>query len=129
MSLRGFETKIDVARVAMFDQPRRIIFATGATEQFLGAEATRQGGKKVVVVTDKGVRKAGMADAATELLKKEHLDVIVYDEIAAEPNAESVRAAVEFGREGKFDIVVGVGGGAPEKTHDREHDRLDASTL
>ena len=112
MSLKGFETKIDVARVAMFDQPRRIIFATGATEQFLGTEALRLGGKKALVVTDKGVRKAGMADAATELLRKGNLDVIVYDEIAAEPTAESVRAAVEFGREGKFDIVVGVGGGA-----------------
>jgi alcohol dehydrogenase class IV len=112
MSLRGFETKINVARVAMFDQPRRIIFATGATEQFLGAEAIRLGGKKVVVVTDKGVKKAGMADTATELLKKEHLDVTVYDEIAAEPTAQSVRAAVKFGREGKYDLIVGVGGGA-----------------
>jgi alcohol dehydrogenase class IV len=112
MSLRGFETKINVARVAMFDQPRRIIFATGATEQFLGAEAIRLGGKKVVVVTDKGVKKAGMADTATELLKKEHLDVTVYDEIAAEPTAQSVRAAVKFGREGRFDLIVGVGGGA-----------------
>jgi len=112
MSLRGFETKINVARVAMFDQPRRIIFATGATEQFLGAEAIRLGGKKVVVVTDKGVKKAGMADTATELLKKEHLDVTVYDEIAAEPTTQSVKAAVKFGREGKFDLIVGVGGGA-----------------
>ena len=112
MSLRGFETKINVARVAMFDQPRRIIFATGATEQFLGAEAIRLGGKKVVVVTDKGVKKAGMADTATELLKKEHLDVTVYDEIAAEPTAQSERAAVKFGREGRFDLIVGVGGGA-----------------
>jgi len=112
MSLRGFETKINVARIAMFDQPRRIIFATGATEQFLGTEAIRLGGEKIIVVTDKGVKKAGMADTVTELLKKEKLDVTVYDEIAAEPTAQSVRAAVKHGREGKFDIVVGVGGGA-----------------
>jgi alcohol dehydrogenase class IV len=112
MSLKGFETKINIARVAMFDQPKRIIFATGAAEQFLSSEAMRLGGEKVVVVTDRGVKKAGMADAATDLLKKEHLDVTVYDEIAAEPNAQSVRAAVEFGRENRFDLVVGVGGGA-----------------
>jgi len=112
MSLKGFETKINVARVAMFDQPKRIIFATGATEQFLGTEATRLGGRKVVVVTDKGVRKAGMSDTVADLLKKEHLDVTVYDEIAAEPTVQSVRAAAKFGREGKFDLVVGVGGGA-----------------
>lgn len=112
LSLKGFETRINVARVAMFDQPKRIIFATGATQQFLGAEAVRLGGKKVVVVTDKGVKKAGMADTITGLLKKEHLDVTLYDDIAAEPTAQSVRSAVKFGREGKFDLIVGVGGGA-----------------
>lgn len=102
-----------IARIAMFDQPRRIIFATGAVEQFLGAEAKRLGGKNVVVVTDKGVRKAGMADTAADLLKKQkNFDVSIYDEISAEPSAESIRVAVEFGREGKYDLVVGIGGGA-----------------
>lgn len=91
MSLRGYETKLKVARVAMFDQPKRIIFATGATEQFLGTEAARLAGKKVVVVTDKGVKKAGMVDTVTGLLEKEHLEVKVYDDIVAEPTAQSVR--------------------------------------
>ena len=112
MSLKGFETKISIAKVAMFDQPKRIIFATGAIEQFLGAEAVRLGGKKVAVVTDKGVKKAGMADMVTGLLEKEHLEVKTYDDIDAEPTAQSTRSAVKFGREGKFDLVVGVGGGA-----------------
>jgi alcohol dehydrogenase len=112
MSLKGFETKLNVARVAMFDQPKRIIFAIGATEQYLGSEAVRLAGKKTLVVTDKGVKKAGMADTVVDLIKKEHLDVTLYDNIAAEPTAESVRAAVKFGREGKYDLVVGIGGGA-----------------
>jgi len=111
MSLRGFETKMDVARVAIFDQPRRIIFATGAVEQYLATEARRLGGKNALVVTDKGVRKAGMADTVLDLLKKE-IQVSLYDEIMGEPTAESIRAAVEFAREGKYELIVGVGGGA-----------------
>ena len=111
MSLRGFETKMDVARVAIFDQPRRIIFATGAVEQYLAAEAKRLGGENALVVTDKGVRQAGMADTVVDLLKKE-IQVSLYDEIMGEPTAESIRAAVEFARERKHEIVVGVGGGA-----------------
>jgi len=110
--LKGFETKIDVARVASFDQPRRIILATGAVEQFLGAEVKRLGGKNVVIVTDKGVRRAGIADAAVDLLKRQNLNVSVYDDISAEPTADSIRASVKFGREGRYDLVVGVGGGA-----------------
>ena len=112
MSLKGFETRINVARVASFDQPKRIIFATGAVQEYLGSEAKRLGGKKIVVVTDKGVRKAGMADTIADLLKKENLGVEIYDEISAEPSADSIRAAVKFTREGKYDLVVGVGGGA-----------------
>ncbi|HUK50964.1 MAG TPA: iron-containing alcohol dehydrogenase [Terriglobales bacterium] len=112
MSLKGFETKLNVARVAMFDQPKRIIFATGAAEQYLGSEAVRLAGKRTLVVTDKGVKKAGMADTVVDLIKKEHLEVTLYDNIAAEPTADSVRAAVQFGREGKYDVVVGIGGGA-----------------
>ena len=80
MSLRGFETKMDVARVAIFDQPRRIIFATGAVEQYLATEARRLGGKNALVVTDKGVRKAGMADTvldveegdSSQLVRRDH---------------------------------------------------------
>jgi len=112
MSLKGFETKLDVARVALFDQPKRIIFAAGAVEQFVGSEAKRLCGTNVVVVTDKGVKKAGMADTVADLLRKENLSVQIYDEIAAEPTAQSIKAAVKSAREGKYDLVVGVGGGA-----------------
>jgi len=112
MSLKGFESRINVARVAFFDQPRRIIFATGAVQEFVGPEAKRLGGKNVLVVTDKGVKKAGMADTVVDLLKKEGLNVDTYDNLTAEPTAESLRAAVKFAREDKFDVVIGVGGGA-----------------
>jgi len=112
MAFRGFEAKIDIARVAAFDQPKRVIFATGAVEQFLTVEAKRLGGKDVVVVTDKGVRRAGIADTAAGLLKGQGLSISVYDEIAGEPTADSIRAAVKFAREGNYDLVVGVGGGA-----------------
>ena len=74
MSLGEFETKMDLARVAIFDQPRRIIFATGAVEKYLVAEVRRLGGKNVLVVTDKGVRKAGLADTVLNLLKEENQD-------------------------------------------------------
>lgn len=101
-----------VARVAAFDQPRRIVFATGAGERFLGAEAKALGCRNALVVTDKGVRKAGMADEVVALLRREGLAVSTYDGISGEPTSESVRAAVSFAREGRYDLAVGVGGGA-----------------
>jgi alcohol dehydrogenase class IV len=112
MSLKGFESKINVARIAMFDQPKRIIFATGAVQEFVGSESKRLGGKDTVVVTDKGVKKAGMADTVSDVLKKSGLSATIYDEISSEPTVESIKAAVKFAREGGYDCVVGVGGGA-----------------
>ena len=74
MSMKGYETKLNVARVSIYDLPRRVIFATGAVHEFVGPETQRLGGKKILVVTDKGVKKAGIADAVVEQLRSSGLD-------------------------------------------------------
>jgi alcohol dehydrogenase class IV len=43
-------------------------------EKYLVAEVRRLGGKNVLVVMDKGVRKAGLADTVLNLLKEENQD-------------------------------------------------------
>ena len=112
MSLKGYETKLNVARICLYDLPRRIIFATGAVQEFVGPETQRLGGKRVLVVTDQGVKKVGIADVVADQLRNRGLDVEIYDQISAEPTSDSIRAAVAFGREVNYDLVVGVGGGA-----------------
>jgi alcohol dehydrogenase len=62
-------------------------------------------------LTDKGVKKAGLVDKIIKLLEKEKLEFEAYTNITGEPTIPSVRKASEFVREGKYDLVIGLGGG------------------
>jgi alcohol dehydrogenase class IV len=100
-----------VARVWGYQGPKKIVIGAGAVDSSVAREAKRFG-SKVILVTDKGVRKAGLVDRVNEQLCKEGLKVDIYDEISGEPTSDVMRKAVAFGRQGKYDVVIGVGGGS-----------------
>ncbi len=68
------------------------------------------GCRRALILTDAGVRKAGLAD----LVKNTLVDfcVGIYDKIPPDPDLESVDAALEKARELKADCIVSVGGGS-----------------
>lgn len=111
MSLKTYETNLSLARISEYQGAKKVIFGTGSVESFIGLEVKRFG-KRVGLITDKGIEKVGIAEKVIDLIKKENVEVDVHNDIASEPNSESVRKAVVFGREGGYDVIVGVGGGA-----------------
>jgi acyl-CoA reductase-like NAD-dependent aldehyde dehydrogenase/alcohol dehydrogenase class IV len=68
------------------------------------------GCRRALILTDPGVRKAGLAD----LVKNALVDfcVGIYDNIPQDPDLESVDAAIDKARELKADCIVSVGGGS-----------------
>jgi len=68
------------------------------------------GCRRAMILTDPGVRKAGLAD----LVKNTLVDfcVGIYDNIPPDPDLESVDGAVDKARELKADCIVSVGGGS-----------------
>jgi acyl-CoA reductase-like NAD-dependent aldehyde dehydrogenase/alcohol dehydrogenase class IV len=68
------------------------------------------GCRRALIVTDRGVKKAGLADLAKNALVD--FCVGVYDKIPADPDLESVDAAAESARELEADCIVSVGGGS-----------------
>jgi len=68
------------------------------------------GCRRAMILTDPGVRKAGLAD----LVKNALVDfcVGIYDNIPQDPDLESVDAATDKARELKADCIVSVGGGS-----------------
>jgi len=68
------------------------------------------GCRRALIVTDPGVRKAGLAD----LVKSALVDfcVGIYDNIPPDPDLESVDGATAMARELKADCIVSVGGGS-----------------
>ena len=92
--------------------PTRILFGEGTVAE-AGPEARRLGGRKALIVTDPGVRGAGLADEVSRALEKAGVVSAVFDAIGTNPTEAEAHAAAKAFTEAKADIVVGVGGGAP----------------
>lgn len=85
-------------------------FGAGAAGE-LGYEAKILGAKRVLVVTDQGVAKAGLVDRVVDPLKAEKIKVEVWDRSEPEPSRESIEEAIKS-VEGRVDLYVGLGGGS-----------------
>ncbi|MFB0501828.1 MAG: iron-containing alcohol dehydrogenase [Candidatus Bathyarchaeia archaeon] len=106
-SLRGVYT---------FSSIEKVRFGVDAVAQ-LGAEAKQLDvDKHCLIITDKGVEKAGLVDKASKPLRKEGFDVEVYSKALPEPTIESVQEAVDSARKTRVDFVVGLGGGSSMDT-------------
>jgi len=98
-------------RTFELQMPTRVIFGIGAVER-VGSEVKRLKAQKVLIVTDPGVLKAGLLDRVRGPLLKEGLEVEVWDEVEPEPSITCVEELLEYSKRGKFDLLVGVGGGS-----------------
>lgn len=70
------------------------------------------GARRVFVVTDPGVRAAGVLDLVTAALQQAQLPVSVYDRVTADSGSALIGEGVEALRASAADLVVGVGGGS-----------------
>lgn len=78
--------------------------------RLLADECARTGITRPLVVTDAGVRAAGVLQPALDALRD--LPVAVFDQTPSNPTEAAVRAAVEVYRQGGCDGLVAVGGGS-----------------
>ena len=86
-----------------------ILIEDGALAQ-LAAECTRVGITRPLIVTDAGVKAAGLLDRALAALPG--WPVTVFDQTPGNPNEAAVRAAVEVYRAGGCDGLIALGGGS-----------------
>jgi acyl-CoA reductase-like NAD-dependent aldehyde dehydrogenase/alcohol dehydrogenase class IV len=68
------------------------------------------GCKRAIILTDPGVRQAGLADLAKNALG--NFCAGIFDKVPADPDLESVDAATDAARDVKADCIVSVGGGS-----------------
>ena len=68
--------------------------------------------RRAMIVTDRGVRGAGLLDPALASLTSAGFAFAVFDGVVADPPEAVVRASVTHAREFGADIVVGLGGGS-----------------
>ena len=95
----------------LFQTTKNILFETGSTRK-LGSILNKEGLKRVLVVTDAGVRKAGIIDDAMQSMKQAGVEAHVFDGVVPDPTEKNATDATELAINHKVDTVVGFGGGS-----------------
>ncbi|WP_415887962.1 alcohol dehydrogenase-like regulatory protein ErcA [Neptuniibacter sp. QD37_6] len=101
----------DISNLRKFVSPE-IIFGSGARCS-VANYAKNFGARKVLVVSDQGVREAGWVKEISDLLLIEEIEHVVFDDVSANPRAEEVMKGAQVYQEHNCNVIVAVGGGSP----------------
>ncbi|NLX41998.1 MAG: iron-containing alcohol dehydrogenase [Chloroflexi bacterium] len=99
----------------LFRQPSFVTYGNGVA-QLVGDEARSLGVTRALLVTDKGVRAAGLVDGILASLAAAGVTTVVYDNVGTNPETTMVEAALALLQENGAEGVVAVGGGSSMDT-------------
>lgn len=105
----------DPRRIYSWEMPARLVFGADAAKQ-VGQQLRGLGGGKALVVTDKGIVKAGLLEGILEALRKAEMPYGVFDEVEPNPSIPCVEKAFALYQAEKCDSLVGLGGGSSMDT-------------
>ncbi|EKF43128.1 iron-containing alcohol dehydrogenase [Nitratireductor indicus C115] len=95
----------------VFNTTKSILFRSGAARE-IDRHAGNLLGERVLLVTDPGLRRLGLAEPAIAALAEAGHEVAVFDAVEADPSVATLMAAVELGRASGATGVLGFGGGS-----------------
>ncbi len=104
-------THYELEKTATLLAPNKTMLGKGVVGE-TGRELKILGGSRALIVTDPGVMTTGLVTSVENALKAEGIDFEIYDRVEAEPPVRVVDEAVELARKGKFDVIIGFGGGS-----------------
>jgi alcohol dehydrogenase len=94
-----------------FVLPSKIRYGKGVVKE-LDGELNKLSAKKIMVVCDKGIIKAGILDKVLGFLGDDK-EIVVFDEVEANPKDYNVHSGADLARKENVDALVAVGGGSP----------------
>src|SRR2546423_11373048 len=89
----------------------RVVFSAGGIDR-LGDILAAEGAKRVLLVSDPGIREAGHEERAVRSIYNAGLALKVFDEVGENPTTIHVGKGVIAARPFKPDLIVGLGGGS-----------------
>lgn len=96
----------------VFNTTKSIVSEAGASKR-MAEIAGSVLGNRIVLVTDNGVRKFGLADPALASLLAAGIDVVVFDDVAADPPESNIRALIDVVLAHQATGILAIGGGSP----------------
>ncbi len=98
-----------------YQSPTRLVQRLGAIQE-LGREASQLGIRRPLLVTDAGVKAAGLLDTALDALRSSDVEPVVFDRVRANPGVELVDTGAREYRTQGCDGLVAIGGGSSMDT-------------
>src|SRR3954451_11273964 len=89
----------------------RLIFGANSVER-TGELARDLSARKVLLVTDPGIVKAGHAERVIRILESAGLTVILFDQVAENPTTRCVERCLAAAKSAGIDTFVALGGGS-----------------
>jgi alcohol dehydrogenase len=89
----------------------QVVFGPGNLAH-IGEIAKAQGGSRVLLVTDPGIKEAGHVERAVRVLYQAGLPVKVFDEVGENPTTIHVGKGVIASKAFEPDLIIGLGGGS-----------------
>ena len=98
-----------------FVLPTRVVFGSGVNRN-LAKELNGLGKSRPLIVTDKGLMKAGIVDKVLQGLNEANISYDIFDEIEPNPRDLTVQRGYEIARSKGTDSLVAIGGGSSMDT-------------
>ncbi|MCQ4638591.1 iron-containing alcohol dehydrogenase [Anaerovorax odorimutans] len=95
----------------VFELPTKIEFGEGKILK-TGDSAKTLGASRVILITDRGLSKTEIINNVMTSLKNADMQVLLYDDVRANPRDTEAQKAAEFARSEGADAVVACGGGS-----------------
>jgi len=95
-----------------FFTPTQLVFGEGCALE-VGKRVREMGLGRVLLVTDRGLEGAGLAERIREALRAEGLQVTTYSGVAENPTAANVHEGRDLIQQQSLQAVVALGGGSP----------------
>lgn len=97
--------------IQTWNVPNRILFGHGAAAQ-CGTILSELDAQAPLVITDEGVRNAGVLDPVLQSLSDANKDYTIFEGVQADPTETIVHEAADTYKQSNADAIVGIGGGS-----------------
>src|SRR5680860_464872 len=102
---------MSILDIRQWNYPTRVVFGAGAIER-LPHLCQSLGMKAPLLVTDAGLKDAGITQNALSLVRDAGLGVEIFSDVKGNPTASNVEAGIAAFKSGKHDGVIAFGGGS-----------------
>jgi len=95
-----------------FELPTEIVYGPGVVQN-LPEVLSKHGGKRALLVSDRGIEQAGILGRVADILSRTGFPFSVFTGVEANPKDVNVQAGAEMAVESGADCLIALGGGSP----------------